>query len=317
MQRVAGAGDVALAFSGGPDSMALLALLQDWVKENGGLRIHALHVDHGLRVESAREAEALGRALQNTDGVHYEIMKWEEKASSGIQEAARKARYDLMASYCRAHGICYLFVAHHQDDQAETFLFRLAKGSGLDGLSSMQPVQDYGEDIIILRPLLSVEKNVLISLCQDCNLEYIEDPSNDSEEYSRVRLRKSQAVLETEGLSSKRLSVTAKRLSRARFALDTLAQKALQDAIIKKEAKRFVLKYDVLQNWPDEIALRAVLKVIETLRPESDYAPRMEKVESLFYDLRSPEPFRKRTLGGLVFERNDDAGEVLIMQEMP
>ena len=310
-----GAPGVAVGLSGGPDSMALARLLSLIFEHNpGSPPFHALSVDHGLRPESAAEAAQVGAWIKDWPGIHHAVLRWDAPSASRVQEDARHARYDLMAGYCRAQGIRHLFLAHHMDDQAETVLFRLAKGSGLDGLAGMRARQDYG-DITFLRPLLDIPKARLLATCESLGLSFVRDPSNESENFARIRLRNSAGVLAQEGLTNKRLATTARRLDRARDALEKTADNAYKQIVIDKYTKRIVLNYKALREQPDEIGFRCLLKAIATLRPGEDYAPRMEKIEDLFYDLRSPEPFRKRTLGGLVFERDDKDGRLIIGAE--
>ncbi|MCB1721002.1 MAG: tRNA lysidine(34) synthetase TilS, partial [Alphaproteobacteria bacterium] len=117
---VGGAGPIAVAVSGGPDSMALCWLLSRWAVERG-VKIHVLTVDHGLRPEAAEEAIQVGAWLGGwSQQVEHHILRWKTPADTAIQEEARKARYGLMAEYCRVHDIRHLFLAHHRDDQAET-----------------------------------------------------------------------------------------------------------------------------------------------------------------------------------------------------
>lgn len=310
---------VAAAVSGGPDSMALCALLNGWA-EGQAISVHALIVDHGLRSGSAAEAEMVAERLKMNSHVEPVILKWEgDKPKAGVQEEARKARYDLMARYCREHGIAHLFLGHHRDDQAETVLFRLAKGSGLDGLTGMQPVQNYDGHLTLLRPLLAFSKDDILATCAGVGIEYVRDPSNESAAFARVRLRQSAEILSEEGLSAKRLAVTAKRLSRARKALDSIAEKTYKETVLEIKPKRIVFKYDVLVSEPEEIVLRCLLKAIGRLRPEADYSPRMEKVEDILHDLISLKSgggsFRKRTLGGVVFAHDEKAGAFVLSQE--
>jgi tRNA(Ile)-lysidine synthase len=302
-----GVSKIAVAVSGGPDSMALCRLLSGWAAERA-VEVHALTVDHALRVGSADEAAQVGGWIGGWRQVQHRVLTWDAPAQSAVQEEARRARYGLMAEYCRGHGIGYLFLAHHADDQAETVLFRLAKGSGLDGLSGMQAVAVYDECLTLARPLLGFAKDDLTGFCEAEEILYIEDPSNENERFARVRLRKSRDILEEEGLSSKRLNVTAKRLSRARKALDNMAEAVYKKAAYKKDTDCIVFNLMALLEQPEEIVLRCVLKAMEAFRPGADYAPRMEKVEALVEDLIGGGVFRKRTLGGVVFERDDRNG---------
>jgi len=296
---------IAVGVSGGADSLALVKLLSDW----GRVDIHALTVDHGLRAESADEAKAVGQQIADFPRVTHSILTWQgDKPEARIQEEARNARYALMAKYCAQHGIEHLFLAHHADDQAETVLFRLAKGSGLDGLSGMRMMQSYDENLTLVRPILSIEKSRLVATCLHHGLDYIDDPSNFCDTYARPRLRAAREVLEGEGLSTKRLATTALRLQRARDALHGITDTIWTDVRLKPHNDQHVrLDWGALHRQPEEIGLRVVIKAIETLKPDRAYLPRMEKIESLFHDLRHEDSFRKRTLGGLVFERDDKA----------
>lgn len=303
---------VAVAVSGGPDSMALAYALTQWTT----LEAHILSVDHGLRAEAADEIALVERVAKEW-GASFQVLKWEhDGAPERLQEEARRARYQLMAEYCQKQEIEHLFLAHHMDDQAETVLFRLAKGSGLDGLSGMRAVQDMDE-IRLVRPLLGVSKAALIELCETQGIAYVNDRSNDDDVFARVRLRKSREVLEEEGLSAKRLSVTAQRIERARKALDELSAKAYEDGIVEIDTGRIVFDFQHFAQQPDEIGLRVLMKAIQILCPNRDYAPRMEKLEDLFSDLVAMNDFRKRTLGGVVFERDEAEERIVLSIEKP
>lgn len=318
--RWSGVHAVAVAVSGGPDSMALCFLLNQWSVNHNGPDIQALIVDHGLREGSAQEAASVKQALERFEKVEAHILEWAEKnPEAKIQEEARRARYGLMAGWCAEHKIEYLFLGHHMDDQAETFLFRLAKGSGLDGLSAMRARQSYDEGLTLARPLLAYSKRELLETCRFEEVFYVEDPSNHDEAFARVRLRESAKILEKEGLSAKRLANTAKRMNRARLALDEIADKVYKTAIFDKNTKRIVFNIRNLILEPDEIALRCVLKGIADLQPGQDYVPRMEKIETLLNDLISAMKqggdFRKRTLGGVIFECDADTNEFVMSAE--
>ena len=306
---------IAVGVSGGADSMALVCLLGRWGEEHG-VSIHALSVDHGLRPEAASEVRQVAKILSSKPAVRHAILTWDKPIDKCVQEEARKARYTLMAEYCAAQEISTLFLAHHQDDQAETFLFRLAKGSGLDGLAGMQPVSHYNDNLVLCRPFLALSKERLIATCDAVGVSFIEDPSNQNDKFARVRLRRAREILEGEGLSNKRLAVTAERLSRASIGLDEVASRVLCIAAKEKNTKLIVFKFSELVLWPEEIVLRVILKSIGFLGAEKIYQPRMEKVESLVNELISSKPFRKRTLGGVVFERDDGRDEIILSKEV-
>ncbi|MCB9975743.1 MAG: tRNA lysidine(34) synthetase TilS [Rhodospirillales bacterium] len=310
-------GGVAVGVSGGPDSMALCHLLAQWVSGENGL-LHAFTVDHGLRPESEKEAWEVAERLSEWPGVTHHILRWDhegEVVDTRIQEAARTARYDLMRELMRELGVTHLFLAHHRDDQAETVLFRLAHGSGLDGLCGMAARQVFAEDFVLCRPLLGYSKADLIATCEERGLFYHRDPSNEAEAYARARMRGSMEVLAHEGLTPERLSVTAGRLARAKAALDEIAEHTREKAVIENLSGRAVLSLEVLRSVPAEIGLRVLLAVMGELVPPDPYGPRLERVETLFADLMKPEAFRKRTLSKIVFERKDKTQSIILTLE--
>ena len=308
---------IAVAVSGGPDSMALCHLLAQWGNARS-IDVHALSVDHGLRKESADEAEQVGVWLSAL-GVQHQVLRWDTPSEKRVQEEARKARYAMMARYCAEHDIRALFLGHHMDDQAETVLFRLAKGSGLDGLVGMRAVQNYDENLCLMRPLLNATKSDILDFCARSGISFVQDPSNESDQYSRVRLRRARSVLEEEGLSAKRLSVTARRLLRARNALDEIAKKTYEKNAVEINSKRVVFDVNALSTCPEEIVLRVILRGMEMFRHGANYAPRMERVEGLVSNLlgamRDAQTFRKRTLGGVVFEYDHKKAHFILEKE--
>ena len=182
---------IAIAVSGGSDSMALLLLLREWCA-NRHVTLTALTVDHCLRDASGTEAAQV-TAWCATLGVTHVVLPWAMGASQrGLsrspQAAARTARYDLLSGWCRANGYASLCVAHHADDQIETFFLRLARGSGVDGLAAMAP-NSRRAGIDILRPLLSFRKDALEATCVAAGQGWVEDPSNGSRKSTRVRFR--------------------------------------------------------------------------------------------------------------------------------
>lgn len=301
MHALAGGAPLAAAVSGGPDSMALLWLL---ARRARGQIIHAYTVDHGLRAESADEAAQVGAWVKDWPGVIHHILRWEgAKPDSRILEEARAARYNLIADAMEREGLSHLCVAHHRDDQAETVLIRLAKGSGLDGLAGMRPVQSRGT-VTLLRPLLDASKDDLIALCNAENIPYVTDPTNGNGRYLRPRLRAARDILEEEGLSAKRLSVTARRMARARDALDHMAAELFVRSAMKQDRKSFLLNFSLLKAAPEELVLRVILHVMDDLRPATAYGPRMESAEGLMDRILKDHAFRGATLGGCVFALN-------------
>lgn len=188
---------IAVAVSGGADSLALAFLAHEWAGGLGG-RAVALTVDHGLRPGAAAEAAQVGHWLKAV-GIEHQVLRWQEpKPGSRVQEAARNARYDLMTRWCREHDVLHLLLGHHQGDQAETFLMRKARGSGPEGLAGMRnvalpPGAGYRWPRL-LRPLLPVTKGALEETLEARGRDWICDPSNENLSYERVRVRKQIAA---------------------------------------------------------------------------------------------------------------------------
>jgi tRNA(Ile)-lysidine synthase len=179
---------LAAAVSGGRDSLALALLAHDWAVALEG-RVVGLIVDHGLRRDSADEAAAT-RHLLADHGIAAEILRWRgPKPASGVQEAAREARYRLLRAACRRRGILHLLIAHHADDQAETVAMRAVRKSGPDGLAGMAALIEQ-RDVRLLRPLLGVARARLTATLEARAVAWIDDPSNLDSRFERVRLRK-------------------------------------------------------------------------------------------------------------------------------
>lgn len=304
---------MAVALSGGPDSMALLALCAHWAAARGA-GIHALTVDHNLRTESADEARRVGGWAMALGVEHY-ILTRDHTPEGRIMERARDDRYAMMAAWCAARDIKYLLTAHHADDQAETFLFRLAKGSGLDGLAAIRPLSAYDQDLTLVRPLLSYRKNQLLSYCRDHDLPYVQDPTNGNQAYARSRLRAAMGILGAEGLTPKRLAQTAMRLARARTALDEYARRADKAARIFMDAGLIAYDYDKLAAEPEETRRRVLLIAMQELQRARRYGPRLERLEDLCIALFDDPHFTRATLGGFIFGRDRTRGRITVTRE--
>ncbi len=307
---------IAVAVSGGPDSMALLDALFSFSAKRE-CQVIAYTVDHQFHEAAHQEALDVG-AYCEKHNIRHHILKWDHSAGetdSRVQENARTARYALMTEQMKADGISHLFLAHHMADQAETFLFRLAKGSGLDGLAAMQPFAEQGQGIILCRPLLEVSKDELVSYCLQKRIDFATDPSNEDEHYARVRLRKALPALEEEGLSAKRLSTTARRMCRARKALDNISLKSFDNSILEMNTDRIVFDLNALRELDEEILIRVVTRALAHFSDGNDYGVRMEKIETLCMDLIHSDVFRKRTLGGVIFELKNKNSCLMLSRE--
>lgn len=288
---------IAIAVSGGPDSMALAHCLI----ENFDKHITIISVDHQLRVESNDEIEKIEKWAAQFDStrIFFKRLNWQGlKPDKAIMENARSARYDLMTDFCAVENIKTLFIGHHQDDQAETFLMRLSKGSGLDGLSCMKELTQF-DRVLLARPFLKHLKSDLIDYCHTHQIPFLIDPSNKNNKFMRPRLRKIMDGLAGEGLTPKRLFLTAKRLNRAREALEILTNNALHHLLLESDQNVITLDFQAFKTYPEEIGLRVLKHCLEEFRGNAQYNVRMERLEDLFDALwLKPEIFTARTLGG-------------------
>jgi tRNA(Ile)-lysidine synthase len=277
--------------------MALLHLMAEWRAE-GEARpdLTVLTVDHGLRAESRGEAAMVARLAERL-GLDHAILTWTEGAreSGALQARARAARYDLMAAYCHAHDIPALVTAHHLDDQAETFLMRLKRGSGLDGLAAI-PEESVWSGIAVLRPLLDIPKARLGATLTTAGLGWAEDPSNRDERFERARMRTDSESLVKLGLTPEALARSARRLRRARAALDAATQTFLATHGVVSEAGYCLIERAALIAAPEEIALRALARSVNAVSGRESPLE-LGKFESLLEGL-SENPKAAHTLGG-------------------
>ncbi|WP_244592854.1 tRNA lysidine(34) synthetase TilS [Azospirillum palustre] len=298
---------IAIGVSGGGDSVALVLLLRHWVAEWGGSLL-ALTVDHGLRPESADEAAAVGQAMARL-GVSHRILRWDgAKPSSGIQAAARAARHRLLGAACAEAGILHLALAHHRDDQAETVLLRLARGSGIDGLAGMAPVRADGA-VRVIRPLLRFSHDRLLATCRAEGVDWIEDPSNRNPRFARARLRAARESLGGEGLDAGRLSEVARRAGRARAALEQVTAALLAEAATVHPEGWIALAPAPLRAAPPEIALRALGAALAAVGGPA-HPVRDEALERLLDGLAEGQG---GTLGGCVVRMR--RGAVMVARE--
>src|ERR1700678_708101 len=208
-----------LTVSGGPDSTALLVMAASWARRRGGPRIAAATVDHGLRAEGADEARAVADLCRKL-GVPHQTLIWRgEKPRTRLQERARDARYALLADHARAIDAEIVVTAHHLDDQAETVLFRLLRGSGLSGLAGIA-ARTTRDGLNLARPLLGLAKADLVAYCEEEGVSFVRDPANEDPRYARTRMRALMAMmLAAEGLDALALARLARRAAQVEDAL--------------------------------------------------------------------------------------------------
>lgn len=287
---------IAVALSGGPDSMALTLLADRWARDRGG-RVMALTVDHGLRPESAAEAAMIARWMAARD-IPHEILRWDgAKPARAIQAAAREARYALLARWCRAHNILYLLVAHHAGDQAETVAMREARRSGAPGLAGMSPVAPPPVPgprwPLLLRPLLGFTREELSATLRAAGADWIEDPSNRNPAFTRVAIRDRLGRDPKERL---RLGSLAARARRMRDHMDMALAARAADAVTLDPAGFAVVDRRLFADLPDTLLRHFWARMLITIAG-AVYPPRGAGLDRLVGAARDS-GFRGATLHG-------------------
>lgn len=292
-----------LAVSGGPDSVALLWLAARWrAMRQGGPRLIAVTVDHGLRPEAAAEAREVKR-LAKSLGVEHHVLRWRDvKPAQGIPAAARAARYALLSRLARRFGSVHVVTAHTRDDQAETVLMRLLRGSGIAGLAAMAP-RSVRDGLVLARPLLDVPKSRLLATLDFAGIGYAIDPTNFDHTYTRARLRALMPLLAGEGGDARNLARLAGRLSRAHLALEQITDTAERACVeIEVATGRSQIDAVVFFAAPGEIRLRLLTRAID--RAGREGPAELAKAEALLASLErawaNPPVRLKQTLAGAV-----------------
>jgi len=317
-----GAPAIVLAVSGGPDSIALMWLAARWRRAlKRGPRLIAVTVDHGLRTVAAAEARDVKRLARSLDLQHRTVRWSGTKPRTGLPAAARSARYRLLAQAARANGATHILTAHTRDDQAETLLMRIMRGSGIAGLAAMARESDR-DGVRLARPFLNVSKSQLIATLRKAKVSFADDPTNRDTSFTRPRLRMLMPALAAEGGDTRNLARLASRLARANQAVEVLVDGAERYLALRDrdpsrpgfQAKSFDTKildaktFDAMAfaALAEEIRLRLLLRAIDRFGHEGP--AELGKVEALLSALdralaqnpagRRPKPRLKQTLAG-------------------
>jgi tRNA(Ile)-lysidine synthase len=308
-----------LAISGGPDSTALLVLAARWrATLKNAPKLVAVTVDHGLRPESGGEAKAVKR-LARALGVAHRTLRWTgRKPATGLQAAARQARYRLLAKAARQAGATHVLTAHTCDDQAETVLIRFVRGSGLAGLAAMARVSPFptgGEkEIMLIRPLLDLPKARLVATLQAARIDFADDPSNRDPRFTRVRIRDLLPMLAQEGLTPARLALLARRLARANAGIEQAVDAAFSRLLRAEGAGPLVFDAEDFRRLPEEVALRLLGRAV-TQRGEEGPVE-LGKLEGLYAALTTAGlPRFCRTLAGALITL--DRGRLMVEPAPP
>jgi tRNA(Ile)-lysidine synthase len=303
--------NLAIAVSGGPDSLALAYLTKCYALKNK-IKTHYFIVNHKLRRESSSEAKSVKKILKKID-INCKILNWNgKKPSKNIQAIARDKRYSLLVNECKKLNIKYLLLGHHLNDLFENFLIRIVRGSGLNGLISFNKntkIRD--QNINILRPLLDIEKKDLVYISKAVFNFFVKDPSNINENYKRTRIRNLLYSLEKEGLDIKKLKLTIDNLKDSNKSIKFYVEKnLLKNSKFLKRRKTYILDGNFFDQ-SHEVIFRSLTKIIQTLGKKY-YPARGKSVDELINGINN-KSFTKVTLGGCFIERVNET--ILISKE--
>jgi tRNA(Ile)-lysidine synthase len=300
-----------LAVSGGSDSTALLVIAARWAKRlKRAPKLIAVTIDHGLRPQSRHEATAVKRLARRL-GVPHRTLRWRgRKPKTGLQEAARLARYALLAQAAMRAGYEHILTAHTLDDQAETVLLRLARGSGLTGLAGMAhasplPINEE-TGIFLVRPLLRIPKTRLVATLKAAGVGHSEDPTNRDPRFTRARLRMLMPVLAREGLDARSLTRLAARMRRAEATVEFAVGAARAALAPGPWPERGPIVFEAVRfnDQPAEVALRLLGRAVAQTGDEGPVE--LAKLESLYDALRGSRRPLRRTLAGALITLDAD-----------
>lgn len=265
---------IGVAVSGGSDSLALLYLLVEW----GRASLSVATVNHGLRVSAAGEAAQVGRICEEL-GLSHTTLEWQGWDGRGnLQDHARRNRYALLAGWAKEGELDCVALGHTQDDQAETFLMRLARESGLDGLTGMEP-ETHRHGIRFDRPLLRIGRDSLRNYLSRRGVTWIDDPSNEDDRFDRIKARKALDTLGPLGISPETITETVNNLRFERLLIVERAQAVARD-IIREDAGDLIFDRARFRRLNPELQRRLLAAALKWVASE-DYPPRRDSLREV------------------------------------
>ena len=288
-----------VAVSGGPDSLALVALTKAY-NYRKKIQFHYVLVDHNIRTNSRQEAKKVKKILKKKQ-INLRIFLNKKKITRNIQAEARDSRYQILVNYCKKNNIKIILTAHNLEDQVETFFIRLSRGSGLKGLSAMKPLSVINNHVKLYRPLLDTEKKFLIKISKKTFGKFIKDPSNNNFKFLRTKIRNLKKTLENSGIKYERIFKSIQNLSISKNTLEGYLNKIFKELIYKKKKEIFInlKKYEELNK---DIKIALINESVKRLK-KNYYDLRSKKVENLINNIGRKD-FKSSTLGGCIFFKN-------------
>jgi tRNA(Ile)-lysidine synthase len=285
-----------VAVSGGPDSLALVALTRSY-NFYKSTKFYYVLIDHNIRKNSNLEAQKVKKLL-NKNNINLKIFLNKKKITKNIQAEARNTRYDLLNRFCKKNRIKILLTAHNLEDQVETFLIRLSRGSGLKGLSAMKPLRKLSTYVSLYRPVLDIKKKSLIKIAKNIFGTYLKDPSNINEKYLRTKVRNLKKPLEKSGIKYEQIFRSIQNLSVSKSTLEEYLNNIFKELIIKSKSE-VLINYKKYKKLSKDIKMALINESIKKLK-KNYYDIRSKKVENLIVSIEKRE-FKKTSLGGCVF----------------
>ena len=285
-----------VAVSGGPDSLALVALSKAYSNLKKTKFSYVL-VDHNIRKNSSKEAKQVKNLLKKHQ-INLIIILNKKKITSNIQSLARNTRYEILSHYCKVNKISTLLTAHNLEDQVETFFIRLSRGSGLKGLASMKSLSVLKSKVNLYRPLLDVKKIFLTKISKIIFGKYFKAPSNKDLKYLRTRVRNLRKPLEKSGIEYEQIIKSINNLAKSKDTLEVYLRNIFKETI-KKTKKEVSLNLKKFKEYNQEIKIALITESIKRLK-NNYYNQRSKKVENLINNIEKRD-FKKATLGGCIF----------------
>lgn len=304
---------IAVAVSGGADSLALTLLLDDFCRAKE-IKLFAITVDHKMRQASSKEAVELGKILAKRKIAH-EILTISAKKipQKNIEAKLREMRYELFSNFCQKNKIEFLFLGHHLGDVAENFLIRLFRGSGLDGLSTMAKVSEFNK-IKLIRPLLNFEKEHLKEFLRAKKIRWFEDETNEDEKFLRNKIRKFFDSFEEKNLIQKRIKNATDEIARMRDFFDEIVLQEARKILELQRDGSFLINHKKFQKLDEKIALKILALVLMEVG-KKNYKPRLEKLKNFYEYLTKNNDIKPRNFYGCMAKKFDEK-RIIIFPEL-
>ncbi len=291
-----------VAVSGGPDSLALAAMCKAFHTHNKKKVFYYVHINHGIRKNSLAESKRVKKILKQ-QGISLKIIKNEKKIIKNVQHNARNVRYALLGNECKKKKTRYILTAHHKDDQIETFLIRLSRGSGVQGLSAMHTISRLNNNINIFRPFLFEDKKDLIYTSKKVFGTYIKDPSNSNKKFLRSNVRKILPIFQKYGIDKDQIIKSINNLKSSYSTINIYFKEEFKKTV-KQKGKKLLIKKRNLFSLSEEFQIKILGTIIKSLN-KLDYPPRSKKILRALKLLNSPKATKHQLGGCLLINRNN------------